>query len=59
MCANLGKRSYIYTTFTQNVENPPGDDQFSPEKPWESSFHGIDTPSNEIYNVSSTTAHYP
>ena len=45
--------------FSQNVENTPGDDQFSPENPWESSFQGIDTPSNEFYNVSSTTGHYP
>ena len=57
--ANLGKRSNIYTTFTQNVEIIPGNDQFSPENPWESSFQGIDTHSNEFYNISSTTAHYP
>ena len=57
--ANFGKRSDIYSTFTQNVENTPGDDQFSPENPWESSLQCIDTPSNEFYSVSSTTTHYP
>ena len=55
--ANLGKRSNICTIFTQNVENMPGDDQFSPENPWESYLQGIDTPSDKFNN--STTAHLP
>ena len=45
--------SNIYTTFTQNVENTPDDDPFSSENPWESPFQGIDTPTNEFYNVNS------
>ena len=52
--ANLGKRSKIYTTLTQNVENTPNDGYFVSENPWESFFQGIDTPSDEVYNVNST-----
>ena len=32
---------------------------FSSENPTETSFQGIDTPSNEFYNVNSTTSHLP
>ena len=57
--ANLGKRSIIYTTFTQKVEKTLGDDQFSSENQWKSSFQGIDIATNEFYNVNSTTSHLP
>ena len=55
--ANLGKRSNTYTTFTKNVEHTPDDDHFSLENQWEPSFHSIDTPTNEFYNVNPTTSH--
>ena len=50
----------ILTPFSpkvKNIESTPGDDPFSSEIPWESSFQGIDTPSDEFYNINSNTSH--
>ena len=57
--SNLGKLSNIYSICTQNVEITPDDDLFVSENPWESSLQGIDTPTNEFYNVNSTTSYFP
>ena len=53
--ANLDKKSTIYATLTQNVENTPDDEPSSSENPWESSFQCNDIPTNKFDNVNSTS----
>ena len=50
------ERSNISTVFTQNIGNTPDDDPFPSDNPWESSFQGIDTPTDD--STMSTQPHH-
>ena len=56
--ANIGKRGHIYQAATY-TENDGFDDDNPYEAPWGDPSQGIDTPSDEVYNINTTHASPP